>query len=266
MNPPAPVGAAERRGPLRAGDRVQLTDPKGRHHTIVLVTGKTFHTHRGQFQHDESLAGPRAPSCETPRVSTSGVEAVAERLRDVHAAWRRRDLPQGLAQIIQYRGRLSWRARMEAGVGSGGAHHVAVARGGGRRRAHLDRASRGLRRHRASQRRVLLRGPTPRVEAVDRRLRRARAMERAPAPSIAWCWTCSRHGRTSMRRHMRSPPEACSSPTWRRRLSCRGSRRNSRRPAASPSLRPGRSMAGRGTLRASRCGPTTAWWATQGSC
>src|SRR5680860_624417 len=55
MTLPAPVGAAERRGELRVGDRVQLTDPKGRHHTIVLAEGATFHTHRGYFTHDDIL-------------------------------------------------------------------------------------------------------------------------------------------------------------------------------------------------------------------
>ena len=40
---------AERRqsGPFRAGDRVQLTGPKGRLNTITLEAGKIFHTHRG---------------------------------------------------------------------------------------------------------------------------------------------------------------------------------------------------------------------------
>ena len=47
-----------RRGPFREGDLVQLTDPKGRMHTIQLVTGKEFHTHRGLIPHDELIAEP----------------------------------------------------------------------------------------------------------------------------------------------------------------------------------------------------------------
>ena len=57
-NPPTPVGADRRRGELRAGDRVQLTDPKGRHHTITLGEGKQFHTHRGVFDHDDLIGEP----------------------------------------------------------------------------------------------------------------------------------------------------------------------------------------------------------------
>jgi tRNA (adenine57-N1/adenine58-N1)-methyltransferase catalytic subunit len=34
------------------GDRVQLTDAKGRHYTMVLTPGAEFHTHRGYVSHD----------------------------------------------------------------------------------------------------------------------------------------------------------------------------------------------------------------------
>jgi tRNA (adenine57-N1/adenine58-N1)-methyltransferase len=53
-----PTGAAERRGPLHAGERVQLTDPRGKLHTITLAAGSTFHTHRGYFRHDELIGAP----------------------------------------------------------------------------------------------------------------------------------------------------------------------------------------------------------------
>jgi tRNA (adenine57-N1/adenine58-N1)-methyltransferase len=58
--PPAttPTGAAARRGPLRVGERVQLTDAKGRMHTITLASGKEFHTHQGSFAHDALIGGP----------------------------------------------------------------------------------------------------------------------------------------------------------------------------------------------------------------
>ncbi len=53
-----PAGAARRRGPFRAGDQVQLTDPKRRMHTITLVPGKQFHSHRGYVAHDDLIGEP----------------------------------------------------------------------------------------------------------------------------------------------------------------------------------------------------------------
>jgi tRNA (adenine57-N1/adenine58-N1)-methyltransferase catalytic subunit len=46
------------RGPFAAGDQVQLTDPKGRQHRLVLSPGKSFHTHRGALQHDDLIGRP----------------------------------------------------------------------------------------------------------------------------------------------------------------------------------------------------------------
>jgi tRNA (adenine57-N1/adenine58-N1)-methyltransferase catalytic subunit len=46
------------RGPFRPGDRVQLTDPKGRMHTLRLEPGKEFHTHRGILGHDALIGLP----------------------------------------------------------------------------------------------------------------------------------------------------------------------------------------------------------------
>jgi tRNA (adenine57-N1/adenine58-N1)-methyltransferase catalytic subunit len=45
-------------GPFVVGDRVQLTDPKGRHYTIVLAEGDEFHTHRGAIAHDSVIGLP----------------------------------------------------------------------------------------------------------------------------------------------------------------------------------------------------------------
>lgn len=39
-------------GPFTVGERVQLTDAKGRHYTITLTPGSEFHTHRGRIAHD----------------------------------------------------------------------------------------------------------------------------------------------------------------------------------------------------------------------
>ena len=45
-------------GPFVIGDRVQLTDPKGRHYTMVLAPGAEFHTHRGAIGHDTVIGQP----------------------------------------------------------------------------------------------------------------------------------------------------------------------------------------------------------------
>ena len=37
---------------------MQLTDPKGRMHTITLEAGKQFHTHKGILEHDTLIGGP----------------------------------------------------------------------------------------------------------------------------------------------------------------------------------------------------------------
>ena len=47
-----------RTGPFVVGDRVQLTDAKGRHYTMVLSPGGEFHTHRGIVAHDDVIGTP----------------------------------------------------------------------------------------------------------------------------------------------------------------------------------------------------------------
>ncbi|HWF16769.1 MAG TPA: tRNA (adenine-N1)-methyltransferase [Acidimicrobiales bacterium] len=42
-------------GPLAAGERVLLIDPKDRRYLITLVTGATFHTHAGVVAHDDLI-------------------------------------------------------------------------------------------------------------------------------------------------------------------------------------------------------------------
>src|SRR4051812_48005292 len=49
------VTEARASGPFQVGDRVQLTDPKGRHYTLVLTPGDYYHTHRGAVAHDDLI-------------------------------------------------------------------------------------------------------------------------------------------------------------------------------------------------------------------
>lgn len=52
----APSGV--RRGPLAPGERITLTDPKGRRHSVVLAPGGSFHTTKGAVRHDQLIGGP----------------------------------------------------------------------------------------------------------------------------------------------------------------------------------------------------------------
>ncbi|GAA1542375.1 tRNA (adenine-N1)-methyltransferase [Brevibacterium picturae] len=45
----------EPRRALKSGEKIQLTDPKGRMHTIVLAPGELFHTHKGLVEHDDII-------------------------------------------------------------------------------------------------------------------------------------------------------------------------------------------------------------------
>lgn len=120
MTTTPPVGAAARRGALRDGDRVQLTDAKGRHHTIILSAGKTFHTHRGSFQHSDLIGQPEG--CVVR--STAGTEYLVLRplLSDFVMSMPRGAAvvyPKDAGQIIQMADIFPGARVVEAGVGSG---------------------------------------------------------------------------------------------------------------------------------------------------
>ncbi len=118
---PAPAtGAALHRGPLHPGDRVQLTDPRGRMHSLVLVPGGQFHTHRGVVAHDD-LIGADEGSLVT---SSGGVVHVAFRplLTDFVATMPRGAAvvyPKDAGQIVAMGDVFPGAQVVEAGVGSG---------------------------------------------------------------------------------------------------------------------------------------------------
>ena len=116
----SPTGAGERRGPLRAGDRVQLTDPKGRLHTITLTPGREFHTHRGLFRHDDLIGRPEG----TVVRNTAGIEYLALRplLADYVLSMPRGAAvvyPKDAGQIVAMADIFPGARVVEAGVGSG---------------------------------------------------------------------------------------------------------------------------------------------------
>ena len=115
-----PTGAALRRGPLRLGERVQLTDPRGKLHTITLAEGATFHTHKGYFRHDDLVGEPEGSLV----TGTGGVEYLALRplLSDYVLSMPRGAAvvyPKDAGQIVAMADIYPGARVVEAGVGSG---------------------------------------------------------------------------------------------------------------------------------------------------
>ncbi|MGA2828237.1 MAG: tRNA (adenine-N1)-methyltransferase [Streptosporangiaceae bacterium] len=109
-----------RRGPFRAGDLVQLTDPKGRHHTVVLEPGKSFFTHRGSLSHDDLIGQPDGSVVK----SSGGTLYVALRplLADFTLGMKRGAAvvyPKDAAQIVAMADVFPGARVVEAGAGSG---------------------------------------------------------------------------------------------------------------------------------------------------
>ncbi|WP_010148456.1 tRNA (adenine-N1)-methyltransferase [Serinicoccus profundi] len=109
-----------RRGPFQAGDRVQLTDPKGRMHTITLEDGKEFHTHRGHLKHDDLIGAADGSVIR----HSSGADYLALRplLSDFVLSMPRGAqvvYPKDAGQIVTYADIFPGATVVEAGVGSG---------------------------------------------------------------------------------------------------------------------------------------------------
>lgn len=112
--PPRPTG------PLRPGDLVQLTDPKGRHHTITLEPGRDFHTHKGSFPHDAVIGRPEGSVV----TSTGGTDYLVLRplLSDFVLSMPRGAAvvyPKDSGQILAFGDIFPGARVIEAGVGSG---------------------------------------------------------------------------------------------------------------------------------------------------
>jgi tRNA (adenine57-N1/adenine58-N1)-methyltransferase len=109
-----------RHGPFVAGDLVQLTDNKGRMHTIELTPGKDFHTHRGVIAHNDLIGHPEGSVV----TSIGGTAYVAFRplLSDYVLSMPRGATvvyPKDAAQIVALADVFPGARVVEAGAGSG---------------------------------------------------------------------------------------------------------------------------------------------------
>jgi tRNA (adenine57-N1/adenine58-N1)-methyltransferase catalytic subunit len=109
-----------RRGPFEVGERITLTDPKGRRHSIVLAVGGMFHTTKGSVSHDELIAQPEAMVVTT----TGGMPLLALRplLSEFTVTMPRGAAvvyPKDAAQILMSADIFPGARVLEAGAGSG---------------------------------------------------------------------------------------------------------------------------------------------------
>lgn len=107
-------------GPFRAGDRVQMTGPKGRLNTITLEVGGQFHTQHGFVRHDDLIGLPDGSVVQ----SNNEIEFLALRplLTDFVMSMPRGAAiiyPKDAAQIIAVGDIFPGASVVEAGVGSG---------------------------------------------------------------------------------------------------------------------------------------------------
>lgn len=118
---PHPLGSSRRRGPFRAGERVQLTDSKGRKYTTMLTTDGYFQSQRGNFRHSELIGQPEGTVFETE--SGHMLQALRPLVADYLLSMPRGATPiypKDTAQIIHQADVFPGARVFEAGVGSGG--------------------------------------------------------------------------------------------------------------------------------------------------
>ena len=132
-----------RTGPLQPGERVTLTDPKGRRHSVVLQPGRTFHTTKGGVAHEDLLGGPEG----VVATSAGGMQFLVMRpLMSEFTVTMPREAaviyPKDAAQILMWTDIFPGARVLEAGVGSG-ALSIALLRAigaGGRLHSYERRA------------------------------------------------------------------------------------------------------------------------------
>lgn len=115
-----PLGAQRRRGPFRAGERVQLTDSKNRKHTITLTTDGYFHSTRLRIAHSAIIGKPEGTVIATE--TGHEVQLLRPLLSDYVLSMPRSATvvyPKDAGQIIMQADVFPGAQVVEAGLGSG---------------------------------------------------------------------------------------------------------------------------------------------------
>lgn len=118
---PHPLGSDRRRGPFRAGERVQLTDSKRRKYTTMLTKDGYFQSARGNFRHEVLIGAQEGTVFETE--TGHFLQALRPLVADYLLSMPRGATPiypKDSAQIIQQGDVFPGAKVFEAGVGSGG--------------------------------------------------------------------------------------------------------------------------------------------------
>lgn len=107
-------------GYFAAGDRIQLTDPKGKLYSFTITEGKEWHTHKGWISHDDLIGMPEGSVVST----TAGLKFTAFKplLADYVLTMPRGATivyPKDAAMIIAFADIYPGARILEAGVGSG---------------------------------------------------------------------------------------------------------------------------------------------------
>jgi tRNA (adenine57-N1/adenine58-N1)-methyltransferase len=120
-NIPAPKSLASlQAGTFAYGDRIQLTDPKGKMYSLTITAGKEWHTHKGWIVHDELVGIPEGSVIST----TAGLKFTAFKplLGDYVLSMPRGATivyPKDAAFILGFADIYPGARILEAGVGSG---------------------------------------------------------------------------------------------------------------------------------------------------
>lgn len=107
-------------GYFAVGDRIQLTDPKGKLYSFTIIAGKEWHTHKGWITHDQLIGMPEGSVVST----TGGLSFTAFKplLADYVLTMPRGATivyPKDAAMIIGLADIYPGSRTLEAGVGSG---------------------------------------------------------------------------------------------------------------------------------------------------